>query len=164
MKHIAVALLVCSIVCSCSTRTVRTEYAGSTDLYVGWLDLRADDYRKYGYPTKAEWESDISDINSGLQEYIARYLKHYNVTGAASIRDRQPAKGYVILFSNPSIDPQSSIAVDITIKNAATGKVIERFPCYGTSFHMSYSMYSFAGRLNNACYALAYEIYQKMTE
>ena len=63
-----------------------------------------------------------------------------------------------------SIDPQTSIAVDVTIKDAATGRVVRKFAGYGSSFHMSYTMYSFAGRLSNACYALAYEIYMQMTE
>jgi len=103
-------------------------------------------------------------LNSGLQKYLAEYLKEFNVTGARKSGAKFSGSGYVISFSNVVIDPQSSIVVDVTIRDATTGKLVKQFASYGTSFHMSYSMYSFAGRLNNACYALAYDIYMQMTE
>jgi len=165
MKNLVVLLLACGVICSCSSRAVRQEFSGSNNLYVGWLDLKSDDYRKWGYPTKEEWVKDINDLNvGGVQKFVRDYLKGFNVTGAQKVNDRVPTAGYVIQFSNVSIDPQNSIVADITIKDAVSGRVLKRFATYGTSFHMSYSMSSFAGRLNNACYALAYEIYMQMTE
>ena len=164
MKKLVVLLLTCGIICSCGTRSVRQEFTGSQNVFVGWLDLTPNDFRKWGYPTKEEWEKDIVDLNSGLRKFVGDYLKDFNVTGATKINDRTPANGYVILFSNVAIDPQASIVVDVTVKDAATGRIVKKFASYGTSFHMSYSMYAFTGKLNNACYALAYEIYMQMTE
>ncbi len=164
MKQFVVILISCGLILSCSTRSVRQEFSGSRDVYVGWLDLRPADFRKYGYPTRGEWDKDIADVNSELQKYVRDYLKGFAVTGASKIGERPPAYGYAIQFSNVTIDPQTSIVADISIRDRGTGRVVKKFPAYGTSFHMSYSMYSFAGKLNNACYALAYEIYTQMTE
>jgi hypothetical protein len=159
-----VLLIACGFILSCSTRSVRREFSGSRELYVGWLDLGAGDFRKYGYPAREEWERDIADVNRGLQKFVRDYMKGFAVTGASKVRERPPAYGYAIYFSNAAIDPQTSIVADISIRDMGTGKVVTKFSAYGTSFHMSYSMYSFAGKLNNACYALAYEIYTQMTE
>lgn len=159
-----VLLLSCAILWSCSSRSVRQEFSGSRDLFVGWLDLHPEDFRKFGYPTKEEWVHDISDLNVSLKEFVAKYLKDFNVSGASSINERPPASGYVIQFSNVAIDPQTSIVADISIKDGTSGKVIKKFTSYGTSFNISYSMYAFIGRLNNACYALAYDIYVQMTD
>lgn len=134
------------------------------NLFVGWLDLKPDDYRKYGYPTKEEWVKDINDLNAGLQKYMKDYLTSFVVIGAGSAKERISGNAYAISFSNIVIDPQTSIVTDVEIKDATTGKTIKKFAGYGTSFHMSYSMYTFAGRLNNSCYALAYEIYMQMTD
>lgn len=164
MKHALALLLSFVLLMSCSTRTVRQEFAGNRHIYVGWLDLGPDYFRSYGYLTRGEWEKDIADLNKGFQEYMGGYLKEFRVTGARNSTDQPPATGFVILFSNVVIDPQTSIVADVAIMDAATGGVVKRFPAYGTSFHMSYSMYAFTGRLNNACYALAYEIYMQMTE
>jgi hypothetical protein len=164
MKKSIVFILAFLLLWSCSSRSVRQEYAASKNLYVGWLDLKPDNYRNYGYPTRAEWEKDIADLNTGFQKFVADYLKDFNVTGARKIGDRYTGPGYTLALSNVVIDPQTSIVADVTIRDAATGKLVKQFASYGTSFHMSYSMYTFAGRLNNACYALAYEIYMQMTE
>jgi hypothetical protein len=164
MKHSIVLLLLCVLLLSCSTRSVRQEFAGSRDIYVGWLDLGPDYFRSFGYLTRAEWEKDIADLNRGFQVYMGDYLKEFKVSGARNSSDKPPVTGFVILLSNVVIDPQTSIVADVTIIDAAAGNVVKQFSAYGTSFHMSYSMYAFAGRLNNACYALAYEIYIRMTE
>ncbi len=164
MRQFMVILIACGFILSCSTRSVRQEFSGSRELYVGWLDLRAADFRKYGYPTREEWERDIADVNQGLQKFVRDYMKGFAVTGASKIGERPPAYGCAIYFSNAAIDPQTSIVADISIRDMGTGRVVTKFSAYGTSFHMSYSMYSFAGKLNNACYALAYEIYTQMTE
>ncbi len=138
--------------------------SGSQKVYIGWLDLRPGDYRKYGYPSREEWQKDINDLNGSLQKFVRDYMKDCNVSGVAQNNDKMPPNGFVIQFSNVNIDPQNSIVADIAIKDASTGRLLKKFSSYGTSFHMSYSMYSLAGRLNNACYALAYEIYMQMTE
>lgn len=164
MKQSIVFILSCLLLCSCSSRSVRQEYAASKNLFVGWLDLKPDNYRNYGYPTKAEWEKDIADLNGSFQKFVADYLKDFNVTGARKIGDRYTGPGYILTLSNVVIDPQASIVADVTIRDAVTGKIVKQFSAYGTSMHMSFSMYLFTGKLNNACYALAYEIYMQMTE
>lgn len=164
MKQLIIFILSWALLLSCSTRSVRQEFSVSRDVYVGWLDLKPNDYRRYGYPTMEEWQKDINDLNGGLQKFAGDYLKDFHVSGASRANDKSPKKGLVIQFSNVNIDPQASIVTDVEIKDASTGKLLKKFSSYGTSFQMSYSMYSFAGRLNNACYALAYDIYMQMTE
>lgn len=165
MKKLILLFILFSVFCSCANRVVRQEFNSNKNIYVGWLDLKPNDFRKWGYPTKEEWIKDISDLNiTGLQKFVQQYLKDFCVTGAKSNIDKQPTTGYIIQFSNTSIDQNNSIVVDVIIKDAMSGKILKRFAAYGTSFSMSFSMYSFTGRLNNSCYAIAYEIYQQITE
>jgi hypothetical protein len=153
------------LITGCAYRPLRDEFRSYSTIYVGWLDLHAGDYRKWGYMEKSEWQAAIAALNSGLHDYFRKYFDHFDIVGSDG-NDRNPPKGaYYIKFVDPVIDAmQNSISTKVEIIDTNTGNIIQKFNSYATSFHASYSVYSFEGRLNNACYALAYDVHYYMTK
>jgi hypothetical protein len=164
MKNIVLLFLACVLIISCGDRNVRTDYISSTDLYIGWLDLKAYDFKKYGYANQADWEKDIAGANSALKIAVAKNLKVYKVTGAAKMWEMQPAKGYAVQFSNIVLDPQAALTAEVAIKDATTGRTINKFSSKSGAAIKSSAKEPFAAKLNKACQAVANEIYMQMTQ
>lgn len=161
MKKLAIMFVACVMIVSCGGRHVRMDYVSSTDLYIGWLDLKAWDFKKYGYARQADWEKEVAAANDALKKAVAKHLKMYTVKGAAKLWDAQPAKGYVVQFSNVTLDAQAGLKADVAIKEGAYGRTINRFT---SKIAPSTSKEKFGGKLNSACQAVANDIYMKMTQ
>jgi len=161
MKKILFVLIAFVMIVSCGGRHARVDYISSTDLYVGWLDLKAWDFKRFGYEKQADWQKDIEAANAALKESVAQKLKMYTVTGAGKQWEAQPAKGYIVQFANAKLDPEAGLSVDVAIKDGAYGRTISRFT---STVEKSTSKNPFAERLNRACQAVANDIYMQMTE
>lgn len=161
MKKLALIFLACIMIASCGGRNVRIDYISSTDLFVGWMDLKTWDFKKYGYAAQADWEKDIAAANSALKIAVAKHLKVYKVTGAAKMWETQPARGYVIQFSNVTLDPKAGLTAEVSIKDGAYGRTINKFTSKVAS---SASGDPFAAKLNRAVQAVANDIYMQMTQ
>lgn len=161
MKKAVTLFLACAMMVSCGGRNMRMEYISSTDMYVGWIDLKAWDFKKFGYATQADWEKDIAGANAALRTEVVKYLKDYKVTGASKQWEAQPTKGYVIQFVNVTLDPQAALSADVSIRESATWKIPGKFTC---KVPANTSKDPFAAKLNKACQAVAKEIYMQMTQ
>ena len=159
-----------AISCSRNLKEVYTKENRSCcrSIFLGWMDLHSNDYRKFGYPSKEEWEKDIRMLNTeSLLPFLKNYLKRTPVD-VIPLSNLSPKEGIIITFSNVYIDSvANSSTVDVTITDATSGKVRKKFSSYGTSFNlggMGFGMMSFSGRLNNSMYAHAYNIYKELID
>jgi len=67
--------------------------SGYKSIYVGWLDLRENDWELYGYDSKNIWASEIKKHNiEGLREYLKTALPGKTITGAMSKSDVFPER------------------------------------------------------------------------
>ncbi len=166
LRSMFVVLLVMFMVIGCGSRRVKKEYSGEKTLFVGWMDLKADDYKKFGFETKKEWEDEIKNINiDGLQKYIVQYLgKNFTVIGAKQLGDTGPKNGYSVIFKNTLIQPYEIINTHACICDAATGKELKCFKIESSPVSTGWGSYSFGGRLYNAVYSVAYDIYYQFVE
>ena len=161
MKKLAILLVTCIMMVSCGGRNVRMDYISSTDLYIGWLDMKAWDVKKYGYKAQADWEKDIAAANGELKAAAAGQLKMYKVTGAAKMTDAQPVAGYVVQFGNVTLDPQAGLSAEVFIKDGAYGRIINKFT---SKVAPSTSKEAFGAKVKKACKAVANDIYMQMTQ
>jgi hypothetical protein len=82
------------------------EMSGVNRIFVGWVDLKEDDWAMHGYSTKAEWVSEIPGLNAALTGFCgSKYLIGKTVAGAKEKGDENAA-GYdlYIKFSDVLID------------------------------------------------------------
>ncbi|MBN2159582.1 MAG: hypothetical protein JW807_09315 [Spirochaetes bacterium] len=161
MKKIVTLFFACAVMVSCGGRHMRVEFISSTDLYVGWIDLKSWDFKKFGYAAQADWEKEIAAANGVIKTELAKYLKLYTVTGAAKQWEPQPTKGFIIQFANVTLDPQAALSAYVTIREMPSWRVPGKFTF---KVPANTSKDAFAKKLNNACKALAKEIYMNMTQ
>ncbi len=60
------------------------------NIYVGWLPMDENEWRKYYYESKKDWIGIIQHMNvDQLQKYVKAYLPKKNITGATSKNDTE---------------------------------------------------------------------------
>lgn len=61
-------------------------------IWVGWLDLRPDDYEKYGFESAEIWKGEIEKFNeTGVRAYMKETLGDRIMGGAQGPGDQPPA-------------------------------------------------------------------------
>jgi hypothetical protein len=82
------------------------DMSGMNRIFLGWVDLREDDWAVHGYSSKPEWASQIIALNAALVGFCqSKYLVGKTVVGAKDKSDENVA-GYdlYIKFSDVLID------------------------------------------------------------
>ena len=76
------------------------------NVFLGWVDLRPDDWAVHEYDTKLEWAAVINTLNHSFQGLCAtKWLRGRTVTGAKDQADENAAgKDLYIRFSDVRID------------------------------------------------------------
>jgi hypothetical protein len=172
MKRLMAALVlgVCLWLTGCATFYFATkeepqapQIPKSGTLYAGWLDLREDDYAKYGYATKDAWTTEIKRHNlTGIQAYLKEWAPGKTVQGAQSKNDPPPTQGDIFLkFTLNRLEDGSTaeMHVDVEFIEIASQKLLYKGSWVVTSagkFPRNWKGSSFDGRLDNIVYNLAH--------
>jgi len=147
---------------------------GYKSIYVGWLDMREDDWKLYGYASKNLWITEIKRHNiNGLQEYLKGDLPGKTITGAKSKSDQFPGTSDLYLKFNFNKINQNyngwgaldELLVDLEIIEGKTGKVLYKASIVTTqaaAFPRNWKGASFDGRLDNEIYNLSWGIAEKL--
>jgi len=78
----------------------------TSHIFLGWIDMREDDWAVHGYSSKADWASAVTGLNGALAGFCqSKYLISKTVVGAKDKGDENAA-GYdpYIKFSDVLID------------------------------------------------------------
>ena len=142
--------------------------------YVGWLDMHADDYEKYGYATQKEWADVIHDQNiNGLQKYMKDVFPDKTLYFAGPNDKGFPTKGDLyIKFDVDRIDKNwngfsggaDDLYVDVTFFDVKTKEKLYSSSINTTSMGMGPQGWAFEGRLGFAIYNLTCFVYDKLYE
>jgi len=114
-----------------------------TSIWVSWFDLGEENYKNLGYESQAEWENEIKKQNISLQGYIRHNMKGWHVYGANAKTDAE----YV---------DASSKKVIKTLEQKELSAILE--------WNLTWRSLSIGGRLNDAMYRIAYDIYCYMPQ
>lgn len=142
-------------------------------IWVGWLELREDDWKQYGYASKDLWLTEIRRHNvSGLQEYLKAELSGKTITGAKSKSDQFPETSdlylkikFKKLEAETGMSSIDKIFVDVDIIEGKTGKILYNASLMASSaaaFPRNWKAASFDGRLDNQMYNLGWGIAEKL--
>jgi len=147
-----------------------------TSIWVSWFDLGEENYKNLGYESQAEWENEIKKQNISLQGYIRRNMKGWHVYGANAKTDVPPKEsGHIIIrFKNTVFDTsrkdksKGTINTDAEYVDASSKKVIKILEQKELSaildWNLTWRSLSIGGRLNDAMYRIAYDIYYYMPQ
>ena len=139
-------------------------------LYVGWVALPEDDWKKYGFVTKEDWVAKIRIFNTtGLQAYIRDRLRDAQVSGPEAQEQGLPVEGDLyIKFTFHSLSGQNEpfeLNLGVEFIDLATRETVYRtdvgVDSYGVRNRGVKQMY-FYGQLDNAMYNLAYFINERL--
>ena len=155
----------------CGPVRVTEQYQKYNRIYVGWMDLGAHNWKKYGYGTEGEWVNEIKTQNiESLQEYTREYMKRWNVIGADSMHSAIPwdQGTLVILFSHVTLAAGTNqLQCEMSFYDGGTRKLLKRI--YEKPSPISYNPWggysnmSFSGQLSNSMYGVAYDIKYHLT-
>ena len=141
-------------------------------IYVGWLQLREDDWKNYGYGSKRQWINAIKKHNiSGLQTYLKEQLTGRKIYGAKSQKDVYRGTGALYMkFSFDKLDATDNLSsidtlyVTAVFIDGKTKKAVYKASFAASSespFPRNLKSASFDGRLDNEMYNLALGIAEK---
>jgi hypothetical protein len=148
--------------------------SGYKSIYVGWLDLREDDWKLYGYDSKNTWATEIKRSNiNGLQVYLKSDLPGKTIIGASSKSEAYSGKGDLYLkFRYNKINQNyngwgalDELLVDVDFIDGKTGKILYTASIITTqaaAFPRNWKGTSFDGRLDNEIYNLSWGIAEKL--
>lgn len=170
MKILHALILFSTIIFGLScTHDIRLDCRTHRDYFIGWLDLNPKDYEKYGYSNQKDWERAISEANVILVVSIKKYFEKLIIPGSspkqisvsyAEHPTEKPTKpSYYIKFTKMGMDTNANqMNIKVEIIDTTNNKTIVHFMSNAVGFGAA-NMYSFEGRLTNAAYALAYDVY-----
>lgn len=81
------------------------DMSGVNKVFLGWVDMKEDDYAAHGYPTREIWADHIKEINREFLRLCTMKLAGKTVVGAQD-KDDENAEGYdlYLKFSEVMID------------------------------------------------------------
>ena len=147
---------------------------GYKSIYVGWLDLREDDWKVYEYDSKNTWATEIKRHNTkGLQEYIKAELPGKTIYGAASKSETYSGKGDLYLkFKFNKINQNyngwgavDEMLVDVDFIDGKSGKTLYAASIVTTqaaAFPRNWKGSTFDGRVDNEIYNLSWGVAEKL--
>lgn len=93
-------------------------------VYLGWVDLHADDWQTHGYETKEKWQETIDRLNGEFQKNVAEVVTGKQVEGAKDIHGKPDAQpGLYIAFKNVVLNRnERRLYMDVVFLDAQTGK------------------------------------------
>ncbi len=153
----------------CAPVRVTEQYQKFNRIYVGWMHLGENNWKRYGYGTRGEWIDDIRSENiDSLQSYTRGYMKGWNVIGADSRTSPIPwdPNTLVILFSDVSLNG-NQLRCKMSFYDGGTRRLL--YHRYEQPSPISYNPYggwsnaSFTGQLSNSMYGIAYDIKYYLT-
>jgi hypothetical protein len=175
------ALLAIAFTVGCASFSIVKENPSSPSLsgyktiYVGWLDLREDDWKLYGFASKEKWVATIKWANiSALQEEFKKDLPEKTITGASSKSDTFPGNSDLYLkFTLNKIEQNfnycwggvDKLLVDVEVIEGKTGKAVYTASIVATQnapFPKGHGGWSFEARLGIELYNLARCIAEKL--
>ncbi|MFH0977460.1 MAG: hypothetical protein V1874_16900 [Spirochaetota bacterium] len=148
--------------------------SGYQSIYIGWLDLREDDWKLYGYDSKNTWATEIKRHNiNGLQEYIKLELPGKTIIGSTAKSDAYLGKGDLFLkFKYNKINQNyngwgavDELLVDVDFIEGKTGKTLYTASIVTTqaaAFPRNWKGATFDGRVDNEIYNLSWGIAEKL--
>ena len=173
-------LITTSLIIGCASafsitkeNTSSPNLSGYKNIYVGWLDLREDDWKIYGYASKNLWMTEIKRNNvNGLQMYLKEYLPGKKIIGATSKSDVFSGQGDLYLrFTFNKINQNyngwgrgDEFLVDVAFIDGKTGKELYNASIVTTqaaAFPRNWKGATFDGRLDNEIYNLSWGIAEK---
>jgi hypothetical protein len=88
------------------TKESTVDMTGMNHIFIGWVDLKEDDWGVHGYHTKTEWVDVINSLNASfLGNLKASYLTSRTVVGAKDKTDVNAAgNDLYIKFSDEQVD------------------------------------------------------------
>ena len=149
--------------------------SGYKTIYVGWLDLRENDWKLYGYASKDQWVTAIKTANiSVLQEYLKQDLPGKTITGASSKSDTFSGNSDLYLkFAFNKINQNfnygwggvDELLVDVEFIEGKTGKVVYTASIVTTqnaAFPRGHRGWTFEARLDIELYNLSWGLAEKL--
>lgn len=91
------------------SKQTTVDMSASKKVFLGWVDLPADQWNIWGYPSRSEWEQVIQDLNQDFQSNCeSRYLEGMVVKVAKDKSDLNAAgNDLAIRFSDIHIDSKT---------------------------------------------------------
>ncbi len=143
-------------------------------IYVGWLDLKENDYDIYGQKQN-DWKTLIRVLNTeGLQVYLKEAMPGTKITGAASSADRYPGNADLRLQFKLNdrikykigFKADCDLIVDVMIFDGMTNNLLYTTTvvthCMAGFSHLNWKANSFDGALDNEVRYLATAIADKL--
>ena len=140
--------------------------------YISWLDLRPQDYKKYGYESQASWTNVIKEQNiNGLRPYMREMFPNKTLYFGNPMEYNFPTKGDLyIKLDVIRIDKNwnafsggfDDLYVNVSFYDVKTRKELYSGSINTTSMGMGPQGWSFEGRLGFAVYNLCSFVYDKL--
>jgi len=150
-----ILILLAALTAGCS-RHVRPEYNRHPVIYCGWLNFNEGDYKKVGYPSRAEWKVMIERINVYfLQKHVTDYCGSFKVIGAAGKAETPPPDAYHIKFNVIRLDEgATTMTVEVKIIDSDSRRTITTFTISPSGVR-SMAGVTFMGRMSMMCRQIA---------
>jgi hypothetical protein len=124
-------------------------------IYIGWVDMSADDYRKQGYSSREQYQAVLDGANIGFQKDLQSRLSGRTVNAAKKSSDTDAAGNDVyIKFSDAYYDRGYRLHVAVHFIDVKTNAEIGSIPLTRHGAHLC----GFEGCLNKELEEVSKEI------
>jgi hypothetical protein len=115
------------------TKESAADMSSRQKIFLGWVDLRPDDWKRLEYGGKEEWVAVINRLNRAFQQDLSANLSGRTVTAAKSSEDQDAAgQDLAIRFSDTRIDyDEYLLYVSIHFVDPGTNAEIATIPVRG---------------------------------
>jgi len=110
---------------------------GMNHVFLGWVDMSADDYHHQGYSTREEYQAVINHANTAFQESCQKALSGRTLTAAKSHDDQSTAgNDLYIKFSDAVFDHKYRLTISVHFIDLKTNAEIGSIPVktYGAHY------------------------------
>jgi hypothetical protein len=133
MKKIAAIVLVLgmasAVPLTAKDKNVPVDMSKMSSIFLGWVDMNPDHYRKQGYSTKAEYAGVIRIGNTAFQDYMRANLPEWKITAAKDREDMNTAgNDLYIKFADVDFTHGYSLYLAVTFIDLRTNSVIATIP------------------------------------
>jgi hypothetical protein len=102
---------------------------GMNNVFLGWVDMSPDDYRKQGYSTREDYLAVINHANTAFQETCQKALSGRTMTAAKSKGDENTAGNDVyVKFSDAAYDHGYRLHLSVHFIDLKTNTEIGSIP------------------------------------
>jgi hypothetical protein len=111
MKRLFIVVLLVALVLPCSLvarkKSKPVDIITVNHVFIGWVGVNTDDFKKRGYKTKQDWTDVIDNANRTFQKQVAglKVMAGKTTTGAKDANDASPGENDLyVKFSDVNFD------------------------------------------------------------